>query len=633
MRSFRSLFIRIPLCLLCLQLLSCASIGSPGGGPKDETPPVLVKTLPENNSRNYTKKKLEIYFDELVSVENASDRVIVSPPQKTPPQVNAIMTKIVVELQDSLKANETYTIDFTNSIVDLNERNPYGDYAFAFSTGPDIDTLRVSGIVLRADNLNPVRGILVGAHLDLSDSTFIKDPFLRISKTDTWGRFCIKNLKPGPYKIYALDDKNRDYRFDQAGEALAFPDSAVSLWTEICQRYDTTWIDSLTIDTIQLVDYLCYKPDDLLLKLYEEDFGRQYLVKSERPAKEFFSLIFGYKADSLPKIKLLSPGPTDFDEQTDSIKWYFCENNLTNDSLVYWIKDSSIYRHDTLHIQVNYFKTDSNNLLSPACDTLRLFTRKLASSARGGSLPDRDRNRGRRGDREQDTAAQVVPVDHLKLQTSLKPSLDIYSSPRFTWETPIKNIQGDPFSLYRKKDTLWIEITDFTVEPHPEKLRTYVLDALWDFEAQYKVEIDSGSVEGWYGKTNAKFSQSFTIKAEKEYSRLTVSIDGFEGPAFAELLDKSDKVVRKVKLEEGVADFLFLKPGDYYLRAIDDANDNLLWDTGNYAMKLQPEEVFYNNKLFNLKANWEINESWNIRDLPLTEQKPKDLKPAQAKRP
>jgi len=628
MRSFRSLFIRIPLYLFCLQLLSCASIGSPSGGPKDETPPVLLKSLPENNSRNFTKKKIEIHFDELVAVENASEKVIVSPPQKTPPQVNAIMRKIVVELQDSLKANETYTIDFTNSIVDLNERNPYGDYAFAFSTGPDIDTLRVSGVVLRAANLNPERGILVGAHLDLSDSALIKEPFLRISKTDAQGRFCIKNLKPGPYHIFALDDKNRDYRFDQPAEALAFPDSAVNLWTDICQRYDTTWIDSLTIDTIQLVDYICYKPDDLILKLYQEDFGRQYLVKSERPAKEQFSLTFGYKADSLPSLKLLKPAPEDFGEHTDSSDWFICENNPSNDSLIYWIKDSSIYRCDTLHVRIDYLKTDSNNLLSPATDTLRLFVRK-ASLASGRSLPDRER--GRRSDREQDTVGQIVAVDHLKLETNIKPTLEIYSTLYFTWETPVRNIQGDPFRLYRKKDTLWIESKDFTLEPHPEKLRTYLLDALWDFEAQYKVEIDSGCIEGWYGKTNAKFSQSFTIRAEKDYSRLTVNISGFSHPAFAELLDKSDNVVRKTRVEKGVADFPFIKPGDYYLRAVDDANDNFLWDTGHYASKRQPEEVFYNNKLFNLKANWEIKESWNIRDLPLTEQKPKDLKPAEPK--
>ncbi|MDD2559773.1 MAG: Ig-like domain-containing protein, partial [Bacteroidales bacterium] len=433
MRSFRNLLIRVPVCLLCLQLVSCASIGSPSGGPKDEAPPVLLKTLPENNSRNYTKKKLEIYFDELISVENASERVIVSPPQKTAPQVNAVMKKIVVELQDSLKANETYTIDFTNSIVDLNEKNPYGDYAFAFSTGSDIDTLRVSGIVLRASNLNPERNILVGAHLDLNDSAFIKEPFLRISKTDAQGRFCIKNLKPGPYKIYALDDKNRDYRFDQPGEALAFPDSTVSLWTEICQRYDTTWIDSLTIDTIRLVDYICYKPDDILLKLYEEDFGRQYLVKSERASKEYFSLIFGYKADSLPRIKLLSPGPGDIGAQTDSTDWFFCEKNPTNDSLVYWIKDSSIYRCDTLHIQLDYLKTDSNNILSAVRDTLRLFTRKPAIAS-GRNLSDRERSR--RDKRDQDSVIQSPPIDHLKLETNIKPTLDIYSTLYFTWESP-----------------------------------------------------------------------------------------------------------------------------------------------------------------------------------------------------
>jgi len=257
-----------------------------------------------------------------------------------------------------------------------------------------------------------------------------------------------------------------------------------------------------------------------------------------------------------------------------------------------------------------------------------LFTRK-ASSASRRNLPDRER--GRRGDRDQDTVGQVVAVDHLKLETNIRPTLEVYSTLYFTWETPIRNIHGDPFRLYRKKDTLWIETKDFTLEPHPEKLRTYLLDALWDFEAQYKVEIDSGCVEGWYGKTNAKFSQSFNIRAEKDYSRLTVNISGFSNSAFAELLDKSDNVVRKTRIEEGVADFPFIKPGDYYLRAVDDANDNFLWDTGHYASKRQPEKVFYNNKLFNLKANWEIKESWDIHDLPLIEQKPKDLKPAEPK--
>lgn len=218
--------------------------------------------------------------------------------------------------------------------------------------------------------------------------------------------------------------------------------------TDICQRYDTTWIDSLTIDTIQLVDYICYKPDDLILKLYQEDFGRQYLVKSERAAKEQFSLTFGYKADSLPELKLLKPAPEDFGEHTDSLDWFICENNPTNDSLIYWIKDSSIYRCDTLHIKIDYLKTDSNNLLSPATDTLRLFTRK-ASSASRRNLPDRER--GRRGDRDQDTVGQVVAVDHLKLETNIRPTLEVYSTLYFTWETPLRNIHGDPFRLYRKK--------------------------------------------------------------------------------------------------------------------------------------------------------------------------------------
>ena len=134
-------------------------------------------------------------------------------------------------------------------------------------------------------------------------------------------------------------------------------------------------------------------------------------------------------------------------------------------------------------------------------------------------------------------------------------------------------------------------------------------------------------VVGLYGRTNNKFSQTFKIREEEEYSRLIVTVSGIDGAGFVELLDKSDKVLRREVVNKNQADFKYLMPGSYYIRAVEDRNNNFRWDTGNYAEKRQPEKVWYNPRLMNLRANWDVEESWNVNEYPLLLQKPKELKP------
>ena len=209
-------------------------------------------------------------FDEFVKIEKAAEKVVVSPPQITPPEIKTNGKKIVVQLDDSLKANTTYSIDFSDAIVDYNEGNPLGNFAILFSTGEQIDTLAVSGTVLNAANLEPLKGILVGLHSDLSDSAFTTKPFDRVSRTDADGRFTIRGIAPGSYRAYALQDVNQNYMFDQKNEMIAFLDSLVTPYTELRTYQDTTWIDSLTVDTIRSVPYVHYLPDDLVLLAFTE---------------------------------------------------------------------------------------------------------------------------------------------------------------------------------------------------------------------------------------------------------------------------------------------------------------------------------------------------------------------------
>lgn len=594
------------LLLLAILLLiyGCANTGSPGGGPKDEKPPRLVKSTPAMNQLNYDKKKVEIFFDELVSVENASEKVIISPPQLLSPIIKAINNKISVVFLDTLIDNTTYTIDFTDAIVDYNEKNKFGDFAFSFSTGPQIDSLRVGGFLLDASNLNPVPGVLIGLHKDLHDSIFIKKGFSRISKTNQDGLFSVKGISRDSFRVYALGDKNRDYKFDQPGEPIAFYDSIAYPWTEPCLKSDTIWKDSITVDSIWTRTVTCYKPDDIVLLYFTEDFGRQYLAKRERTSRDKIAFTFGYKSETLPKLRLLN---------YTSENWNLPEINPTKDTLVYWITDTTVISMDTLKIELDYFKTDSINRLVPALDTLFLISRKAVQKNRA------------KDSKKKDEVETPVPVIPLGVDVSLQGTMDIYAVPTIVWETPVKEITGDPWHLAKKKDSLWVKVP-VKVEKDSVMLRNYFFKAKWEYGEEYRFEIDSGMVVGLYGKTNDKYSRTFRILEEEEYSRLILAVTGLKEPAFVELLDKSDKVVCKEKLVNNIADFKNLKPGTYYIRAIEDLNGNLRWDTGNYAKKLQPERVYYRPVSVELRANWDVEEDWNALSVPTEIQKPKELK-------
>lgn len=590
------------VCSLIL-LTACANTGTPGGGPKDETPPKLLRSVPEPNATHFNGKRVELVFDELVSLENVGQKVLISPPQKRSPSIKAIGNKIVVVFEDSLLMETTYTIDFTDAIVDYNEKNKFGDFAFSFSTGSVIDSLRVSGYLLDASNLNPLPGILTGLHDDLNDSAFVKTGFKRISRTNTDGFFSVKGLPSDSFRLFALDDRNRDYRFDQPGEAIAFHDRVLIPWSEPALRPDTVWKDSLTVDTVYQTPITRFRPDDVLLYYFFEDFGRQYLSKRERPAPERLGLYFGYKSETLPHLRLLNAEATD---------WFVLESNPTRDTLIYWITDSALIAMDTLQVELQYFKTDSTNQLQAQTDSLLLLARRKKTRVQSRE--------------KQEAAPKPIEIVHMGLRVQLSDPLDVYAKPSIVWETPVKRVEGNPWHLYKQVDTLWVH-EPCAVEPDTIHLRTFHLLADWQYETSYKFEVDSGRVFDHYGKSNKGYSKTFKVRAAEEYSRLIVTIQGLEGPGFVELLGRTDQVVRRLRIVEGKADFQHVAPGTYYLRCIEDANGNGVWDTGNYADKRQPERVYYRPTSVQLRANWDVEETWNVQEFPVLEQKPKELYP------
>ena len=598
----------VPILLIGWMLYSCASIGRPEGGPRDFDPPRFIGSNPPEGALNNKRQRISLTFDEYIQLQNAVEKVVVSPPQLQMPEIKTSGKRIQINLLDSLRSNTTYTIDFSDAILDNNESNPLGNFAFTFSTGNYIDTLEVAGTVLDASNLEPIKGILVGLHANLNDTAFTNLPFDRVSRTDSRGRFTIRGIAPGKYHIFALQDADQNYRFNQRSEVIAFRDSLVIPTWEEKMRMDTIWVDTLTYDTIIERQYTHYMPDDLILRAFKELNPTQYLVKSERLTPQKFSLYFANKADSLPLLKGLN-----FDEEDA----FVIEHTQRNDTIHYWVKDSLLYAQDTLTISLTYLHTDSLEQLVPTTDTLRLVSKQKLKKEE----PEKKKKKRKKGEEE-----EPEPTKFLSMHSSASGKMEVYGYISLSFDEPIAYYDSAAIHLYQKVDTLWEEVP-FQFEQDSLNIKQYNLYYDWEPTGDYRFTVDSTAFHGIYGLFTDKVQQEFKVRSEDEYFTLHFHVTGNKSPhAFVELLNDQDRVVRRRRLVNGVADFYFLNPGKYAARLIDDLNGNGVWDTGKYKDKLQPEDVYYYPGLLEYKALWEVDQTWDIHEKPVDKQKVDELK-------
>lgn len=586
-------------------IYACASVGRIEGGPYDETPPRYVRSTPAAGAIDVSRNRIRIEFDEFIKLEKPGEKIVISPPQVQQPEIKASGKAVVVTLKDTMKANSTYSIDFADAITDNNEGNPLPDFGFTFSTGKTLDTMRVSGTVLNASNLEPVKGILVGLHANLADSAFTSLPFERVGRTDSRGRFTIRGVAPGKYRIYALQDADRNYYYNQPTEVIAFADSLILPTMEERTRFDTVWKDTITVDTIIEKQYTHYLPDDILLRSFKEISHTQRLLKSERTDAHRFSLYFTAPADSLPLLRGLN---------FDADDAFVVEQPTgRNDTIHYWVKDSLVYKLDTLKMSLTYLHTDSLKQLTPRTDTLKLLHRVRK--------PAKEKNERKRKKDEE----EAEPTRFLPMEVYAPGTIDIYDYLSLSFTEPLSRIDTSAIHLTQKVDTLWKNIP-FDFVRDTLDIKRYNLYADWEPDESYSLEIDSTAIHGLYGLFTDKVKKQFKVKKLEEYGQIFFNLYGVNEPAFVELLDAQDKVVRTVPVVNSRADFYYLNPGKYCARLVEDTNGNGEWDTGNYAAKRQPEQVYYYTQLLELKANFDLTQEWSIHAKTADKQKPNELK-------
>ena len=600
--------------LVFLLLVSCAKMGQPDGGWFDETPPKVIGASPADGAVNVNQKKINIYFDEFIKLDNPSEKVVVSPPQLEQPEIKGAGRRIQISLVDSLKANTTYTIDFSDAISDNNEGNPMGNYTYSFSTGAAIDTMEVSGHVLESENLEPVKGILVGLYADHADSAFRTKPMLRVSRTDSRGRFVIKGVAPGSYRIYALQDQDGDYKFSQKSEKIAFSHDIIVPSCKPDVRQDTTWVDSLHIKSIDQVDYIHFLPDNIVLRAFTEPLTDRFFLKAERQKANSFTLFFSYGDSILPQIKGLN---------FDAGNAFLVETSEKKDTITYWLKDTALVNQDTLLMDITYRMTDSTGVLVNKTDSAQEILSKEPYAKRMKNMEKelaawtKKQEKKKKKGEPYDSVMEVKPLD---VQLSVSSQFDPDQNVIFSFPTPLAKVDTAAIHLYAKHDTLWYRAP---MEFLPLENRKYELRGEWRPDIEYSLEVDSAAFEDIYGLASKPIKQGFKVNSLDTYGTLLVNITSLHDlPLIVQLLDAQDKVVKETKTVNGVAEFYYLKPQKYYMRLIVDRNNNGKWDTGNYASDQQAEEVYYYPEAIECKAKWDLTESWDPLARELSLQKP-----------
>lgn len=588
-------------------MYSCANIGNPSGGPIDKTPPIFMRSNPTPNAVNVKDRKIEIFFDEIVTLKDPSTKIIVSPAQTEMPRMSALGRKVTVELVDSLLPNTTYTIDFSNSIQDNNEGNAIDNFAFAFSTGSVIDSMRVSGYVLDSRTLEPMQSVVVGLQSNLADSAFHKEKLQRVALTNDRGQFTIRNVSPGSYHIFALKDLDRDYKFGNPTEDIAFLDSIIVPSIGSREAADTVYNDLNEIDTIMRATRPAYFPNDILLSMFNEDRKSQYLANNLRVDSTRISLTFAAASDTLPSLSIV--GRNDVPDQ-----WYTLERSQTNDTLTYWIRPPHLVSADTLIVATTYLRTDTASNLSWGTDTLKFtFQRQKAKKKKKNEETD-----------------YLEQIRFMELHPLANGTQEVYAPLLLQTGTPIERYSREAFHLQRKlqNDTTFYpaEIKSIALRDSTLSRRDLMLKVDWEPGAAYTLAVDSLAMTDIYGLQTKPLKVDFNVRKMEEYGNIVFNIPAVRDSAIVELLDGTEKIVLRAPVKSHRAELLNLLPGKYYARLFIDRNGNGKYDTGNYDMHLQPEETVYYPGAINLKKNWDVEQTWDIYATPIDKQKSEAIK-------
>ena len=623
-------------------LWRCANITSPQGGPKDSLPPIIVSAAPNFNTTNFAAKEIFIGFDEYVQIKDQQKEFFTSPLMKKTPTITTSGRGIRITILDTLEENQTYALNFGNSIVDNNEGNRLSDFRYVFSTGSEIDSMVMSGYTVSASKGDSVSSSLIffyPAEVDSIpeyDSILLKYKPAAVAKAATNGIFIAQNLKPIDYKIYAIADKNNNFTYDPETDMVGFLDSVHNPLREPDFRvwYDTTR------------HYLTAEPQ-LYFKMFTDGrFKRQTLSDSKRDMQHKVTLYFG------------APNPEILEFSIDSID---TEEIITEyvtkgrDTINYWLNVPSERLGDTLKGRVVYMKHDSINNLVPDTAKLSLFWKYFESKEEKKAREEEEKKK-EKALRDSVEYVPPVPKNPFKVDVS-KGELNPEKTLTFKFEMPLVSVdtaaidlrlEGGALSAEEEKklaaekkkeaqkrgvESVAEDVSDLPTVPYEffrdsVDMKIWHLRAAWDAKQKYKLTIPAGVFRNVAGQSNDTLRSDHTTLDPEKYGTVIVNVVG-KTPEAKYVLYLNNESGKAIDFKEGVSTgkytFNYVKPGKVRVSVLEDPNGNGRWDTGNLIERRQPErtEPYVDEngeEIMEVKANWEVEITADMNELfkPIT---------------
>jgi hypothetical protein len=567
---------------------SCANIGMPSGGLRDTIPPVVVRSVPAFGQTNFNDQRIRLTFNEFVVFDGLNEKFVVSPPTSKKPIFRSKGKSLIVDLNEKLKPNTTYSLDFKDGIADNNEKNPLKDLRLAFSTGPHLDTLRIVGFVKDAFTLEPVHNAYVLLYRGRSDTLVYKTRPDFIAKTDQKGFFAVTNLPADTFQVYGLSDTDNNLKFTPRADSISFLNDRVIPSAKFLPSRDTTITGT---DTLLIFGKTKFSPDPLYLLRFGEDFFDLRLDKPTHPTRKVVDLFFTQSVADTFSIE-----PLNFKAKPD---WKYTEMSAKSDSVRIWLTDSTVYNKDTLVFKLSYLQQDSLKDYYVYNDTIRLYYTDVTQAFKN------KRKERRKIDREE---------KFITLTTNARPGFDVYRNLMIESPEPISLFDTTKIALFEKKDSLFSPIK-FKITHDPLNKRRYLLTHPWKYGTNYRLTIDSSAIKTIYSVYSKKFKEDFKTQEEEYYGKIIINLQNVTGPTIIQLLgdEKNEKVFWSKRVtKDGTVTFDFLAPGKYLIKAIFDSNNNGKWDTGNLKKRIQPEEVMYYLSVVKVRSNWENKPDWTL---------------------
>lgn len=594
-----------PLIILMLSW-SCAQQGSPSGGPRDEDPPFVTESEPPNYSIHFEARKIRITFNEYIVLDNVNQELIVSPPMEEKPEVKLKKKSLIIEFEEDLIENTTYTFNFGSAIKDLHEGNVLLNFEYVFSTGDVLDSLSVRGTLKYAHDLSvPEDPISIMLYSDLRDSVPLLDIPLYVGRSDDSGVFSVNNLRADVYKVFALKDGNNNFLFDLPSEEIAFLDTSLIVNAEFARFLlkSSGLIDSLPEpDSISptalgipgdsiMADTTGMPSDSIVdagpdlnsiyidLELFTEESDIQYITDYNRDDRKRLQVVF---ARPLTDSFYYQTLPLKVPEKIEYLEYF----SPGRDSLTLWIRDSVHYKLDTLSLQLNFTAKDTSNQYVMVSDTLRYtYREKKTDSKRASAKSDEP---------------EKLNINTLRRNGTQELHRDLAIS----LTLPLQEITDSLIHLYHIPDSVEIE-APFTTMKDSLRLNRAWISSSWQSAAQYRMQILPGAITSIYTPGHDTIDVTFNTRDSEYYGQILLSIENVKTHTIIQLLQRDKVFLERAVDSEGTYTFPNLSPQDYQLKFIHDLNGNGKWDTGNYMEGQQPEPVEMLPVTITVRSNWD----------------------------